>query len=204
MDMGQRILQAVSSKGRIAQMKGIQLLCLVVISLAVSAIAVIDGRASWESHHPPTTVGPVFGSGIVTTLDTETQQDNNPCSDADLQVLFHKINEKYFNGALKSSVTFKPENTSWWGLYRPTSDEIEIAFRRSFGKESCADMIREGYAETMTHEMAHAWVSTVRKAPTEGHGPVWRAKMRNLAREGAFDSKLFTPSELAEKSFGIQ
>jgi hypothetical protein len=105
--------------------------------------------------------------------------------------MFVELDAQYFEGKLpKIPVSFQPLAGNVGGTYSRSDVAIAVSKSESYSPSVCRD--------TVLHEMAHFYVelnfpgSPETKVSSYGHGEHWRAEMRRLAAQGAFDGRLFS------------
>lgn len=157
--------------------------------------ALVAGFDGWTKHkksHQQQSTG-TDSSQFVTVgnVGWSTEQPKPLVTDADLQKMFVELDAQYFGGKLpKIPVSFEPLAGNVGGIYSRSDVAIAISKSESYSPSVCRD--------TLLHEMAHFYVelnfpgSPETKFSSYGHGEHWRAEMRRLAAQGAFDDRLFS------------
>jgi hypothetical protein len=114
-------------------------------------------------------------------------------SDPTLKRYYRELNKKWFKGELPAStkcvwgpISEHKQNGKGSGAMAfcesPTDDDpfFLISFDPRLKKLNWWNLVRS----TMIHEMVHVWTKN-----RDSHGPVFEAKMRELANAGAFKKR---------------
>lgn len=159
-----------------------------------SLVAGFDGWTKYKKSHAQQPTGTDAGNSQFVTVGSVGWNAEPPkplVTDADLQKMFVELDAQYFGGKLpKIPVSFEPLVGNVGGTYSRSEVAIAVSKNESYIPSTCRD--------TLLHEMAHFYVelnfpgSPETKVSSYGHGEHWRAEMRRLAAQGAFDDRLFS------------
>lgn len=165
----------------------------VVLIVVLTALQIsLAGSAAWIWLHPEKFQTHFLSVGTMSVSGTlESKTYTTRCFNEDLNKIFASYNRRYFEGKLPNPILhFADGGKEWSGRYTGSVDQIEIdqlTYSESLSKNSCESL----YGDTLLHEMAHEFVAH-NYDMMEKHGEHWKAKMRALAGDGAFDEKLWT------------
>lgn len=167
-----------------------------VLLVVWALVAGFDGWTKYKKSHAqqPTHSGPGLWVSADGSLQGVAEIPKPLVTDADLQKMFVELDAQYFEGKLpKILVSFQPLAGNVGGTYSRSEVAIAVSKNESYIPSTCRD--------TLLHEMAHFYVelnfpgSPETKVSSYGHGEHWRAEMRRLAAQGAFDGRLFSSDD---------
>jgi hypothetical protein len=166
---------------------------VLALLVAWSLVAGFDGWTKYKKSHAqqPTDSGHGLWVSVDGSLQGVAERPKPLVTDADLGKMFVELDAQYFEGKLpKIPVSFQPLAGNVGGTYSRSDVAIAVSKSESYSPSVCRD--------TVLHEMAHFYVelnfpgSPETKVSSYGHGEHWRAEMRRLAAQGAFDGRLFS------------